>query len=35
MHLPSNVAHSAEALEDSYMFDLFSPPCEKTGIDPD
>lgn len=31
--LPSNVPHSAEALEDSMVLDLFSPPSETTGID--
>lgn len=33
LHLPSNVPHSAEALEDSLVLDLFSPPSEKTGVD--
>lgn len=33
LHLPSNLPHSAEALEDSIVFDLFSPPSEKTGVD--
>lgn len=33
LHLPSNVPHSAEALEDSQVIDLFSPPSEKTGVD--
>ena len=33
LHLPSNVAHSALALEDSRIFDIFSPVSEKTGID--
>lgn len=31
--LPSNVPHSAEALEDTVVLDVFSPPSEKTGID--
>lgn len=31
--LPPNVPHGAEALEDSLLLDLFSPPSEKTGID--
>lgn len=31
--LPPNVPHGAEALEDSLILDLFSPPSEKTGID--
>lgn len=33
--LPSNVPHWAEALEDSVVLDLFSPPSEKTGVDRD
>ncbi|MFO0861265.1 MAG: cupin domain-containing protein [Phycisphaerales bacterium] len=33
LHLPSNVPHSAAALEDSIILDLFSPPSEKTGVD--
>ncbi|MCH8823554.1 MAG: cupin domain-containing protein [Planctomycetes bacterium] len=33
LHLPSNVLHSAEAIEDTLILDLFSPPSEKTGID--
>jgi quercetin dioxygenase-like cupin family protein len=33
LHLPPNVPHSAEALEDSVVIDLFSPPSEKTGVD--
>ena len=33
LHLPSNVPHSAEALEDTLVLDIFSPPSEKTGID--
>ncbi len=32
MHLPSNVPHSAVALEDSLVLDLFSPPGEM-GLD--
>jgi quercetin dioxygenase-like cupin family protein len=31
--LPSNVPHSAEALADTRVLDLFSPPSETTGID--
>lgn len=31
--LPSNVPHSAEALADTRVFDLFSPPSATTGID--
>ena len=33
LHLPSNVPHSAEALEDTHVIDLFSPPSETTGVD--
>jgi quercetin dioxygenase-like cupin family protein len=33
LHLPGNVPHSAEALEDTLVLDLFSPPSETTGID--
>lgn len=33
LHLPSNLPHSAEALEDSLVLDVFSPPSEKTGVD--
>ena len=33
LHLPSNVPHSAEALEDTVVFDLFSPPSQQTGVD--
>ena len=33
LHLPANVPHSAEALEDSVLFDLFSPPSATTGVD--
>ncbi len=31
--LPGGVPHSAEAVEDSVILDVFSPPSEKTGID--
>lgn len=31
--LPPDIPHGAEALEDSLLLDLFSPPSEKTGID--
>lgn len=31
--LPGGLPHSAEALEDSVILDVFSPPSEKTGID--
>ena len=33
LHLPSNVPHSADALEDSLVYDVFSPVTEKTGVD--
>lgn len=33
IHLPANVPHSAEAVEDTIILDIFSPPSEKTGID--
>lgn len=33
LHLPSNVPHSAEALADSLVLDIFSPPSETTGVD--
>ena len=33
LHLPANVPHSAEALAETLILDLFSPPSEKTGID--
>jgi quercetin dioxygenase-like cupin family protein len=33
LHLPPNVPHSARALEDSLLIDLFSPAAEKTGVD--
>ena len=31
--LGPDVPHSAEALEDSVVIDMFSPPSEKTGVD--
>lgn len=31
--LPSGLPHSAEAIEDTIILDLFSPPSEKTGVD--
>ena len=31
--LPSNLPHAAEALEDTHILDLFSPPSAGTGID--
>lgn len=33
LHLPSMVPHSADALEDTLVLDIFSPPSERTGID--
>jgi quercetin dioxygenase-like cupin family protein len=33
LQLPANVPHSAEALEESILLDLFSPPSETTGVD--
>lgn len=33
MYLPANVPHSAEAIEDTIVLDVFSPPSETTGID--
>lgn len=33
LYVPSNVAHSAEALETSELFDVFAPTSETTGID--
>ena len=33
MHLPANYLHSAEALEETLVIDLFSPPSPTTGID--
>lgn len=33
MVLPSGVPHSAYAEEDTVVWDVFSPPSEKTGID--
>ena len=35
LHLPVNVPHAAEALEETLVLDVFSPPSEKTGIDDD
>jgi len=31
--VPPDVWHSAEALEDTLILDVFSPPSEKTGVD--
>lgn len=33
LQLPANVPHSAEALEDSILLDIFSPPSATTGVD--
>jgi quercetin dioxygenase-like cupin family protein len=33
LHVPSNVPHAAEALEDSHVIDVFSPVTEGTGLD--
>jgi quercetin dioxygenase-like cupin family protein len=33
LHVPPNVPHAAEALEDCVIWDIFSPPSEKTGVD--
>ena len=33
LYVPSNVAHSAEAIESSELFDVFAPTSETTGID--
>ena len=33
LHIPSNVQHKAEALEDTVVLDIFSPPSAGTGID--
>lgn len=33
IHLPSNLPHSAVALEDTVVLDIFSPPSATTGID--
>ena len=33
LHLPSNVPHSAFALEETLILDIFSPPSATTGID--
>ena len=35
MELPPHVPHGVRALEHSVVFDLFSPPSEKTGLDSD
>lgn len=33
LHLPSLVPHSAEAIEETVVLDIFAPPSETTGID--
>lgn len=33
LHLPPNVPHGCTAHEDTDIWDLFSPPSEKTGVD--
>ncbi len=33
LHLPPGVPHSAEALQETLIIDIFSPTSEKTGID--
>ena len=33
IHFPSFAPHAAEALEDTVILDIFTPPSEKTGID--
>jgi quercetin dioxygenase-like cupin family protein len=33
IHLPSNLPHSADAVEDTCVLDIFSPPSATTGID--
>lgn len=33
LHLPPNIHHSAEAMEDTIVLDVFSPPSAMTGID--
>jgi quercetin dioxygenase-like cupin family protein len=33
LHLPSNLPHSARAIQDTVILDVFSPPSETTGID--
>ena len=33
LHLPANMPHSAVALEDTVILDVFSPPSAATGID--
>ncbi len=33
IHLPANVPHSARAMEETVVLDVFSPPSATTGID--
>ena len=33
LHLPSNILHSVETLEDTTVLDLFSPPTDSIGLD--
>lgn len=33
LHIPAGAPHGAEALEDTLILDIFSPPSEKTGVD--
>lgn len=33
LHLPPDAPHMGEALEDSIVLDVFSPPSERTGVD--
>ena len=33
LHIPSNVPHAAEAIEECEILDVFAPPSEGTGID--
>jgi len=33
LHIPSNMRHSAEALEQCDILDIFAPPSEATGVD--
>lgn len=33
LQIPAGAPHGAEALEDTLILDIFSPPSEKTGVD--
>jgi quercetin dioxygenase-like cupin family protein len=33
LHLPPNVPHAADAVVDTVVLDIFSPPSETTGVD--